>query len=97
MSIGWLLMGGGGIGGGHWVQGGFFARRRARKQVLAATEAELRERGLPIPKARMSPEKIVVVGLVCILLAGMLAAMASPAMLRIEAHAGSRPILDDQF
>jgi hypothetical protein len=42
-------MGGGGGRGGHWVHGGYFARMRARRQVLAAMEAELRNRGLPIP------------------------------------------------
>lgn len=49
-------MSGGGHGGGlGWVGHGhgaivaFVGRRRARRQILAATEAELVERGLPIP------------------------------------------------
>jgi len=56
-------MGGGGGGSGrHWVQGDYFARLRSRRQVLAATEAELRARGLPIPKVPMLPEKIIGIG-----------------------------------
>ncbi len=53
-------MGGGGGGSGrHWVQGGYFARLRSRRQVLAATKAELRARGLPMPKIPILPEKII--------------------------------------
>jgi hypothetical protein len=58
-------MGGGGGKGGNWVHGGYFARMRARRQVLTATEAELRDRGLPIPKVPMSQEKIIAICLVC--------------------------------
>jgi hypothetical protein len=65
-------MGGAKLGGPHWVQGGFFARMRARGQVLAATEAELRARGLPIPKIPMSREKAFGIGLGCGLLIGLL-------------------------
>lgn len=61
-------MGGGGRGGGHWVLGGYFARMRARRQVLAATEADLRDRGLPIPKVPISREKVLGIALVCVLL-----------------------------
>lgn len=50
-------MSGGGHGGGiGWVGHGhgaliaYIARRRARRQVLKATEAELIERGLPVPQ-----------------------------------------------
>lgn len=52
-------MSGGGHGGGiGWAGHGhgaliaYFARRRARRQVLNATEAELIERGLPVPRHR---------------------------------------------
>jgi hypothetical protein len=62
------LMGGGGVGGPHWVQGGYFSRLRARRQTLAATEAELRARGLPVPTVPMLPEKIIAIGLLCLLL-----------------------------
>ncbi len=62
------LMGGGGVGGRHWVQGGYFSRLRARRQTLAATEAELRARGLPVPTVPMLPEKIIAIGLLCLLL-----------------------------
>ena len=65
-------MGGGGRGGGNWVQGGFFARLRARRQVLEATEAELRERGLPIPKVPMSKERSFGIGLLCAVVLGAL-------------------------
>ena len=51
------LGGGGGLGWaghGHGPVGAYIARRRARRQVLEATEAELEERGLPVPKRRWS-------------------------------------------
>lgn len=51
-------MGGGGRGAGHWVLGGYLARRRARRQLLAATEADIRERGLPIPKVPTARENL---------------------------------------
>ena len=50
------LMGRGfGGGGGFGPEGGFFEWLRARRQVLEATEADLRERGLPIPPVPTSP------------------------------------------
>jgi hypothetical protein len=64
--------GGGGVGGGgHWIQGGYIARIRARRQVIAATEAEMRDRGLPIPRVPMSQEKIFAIGFLCGLLLGL--------------------------
>lgn len=46
--------GGGGdlgwAGDGHGPVGAYIARRRARRQVLEATEAELVERGLAVPR-----------------------------------------------
>ena len=52
-------MSGGGHGGGiGWVGHGhgaliaYISRRRARRQVLNATEAELVERGLLVPRRR---------------------------------------------
>jgi hypothetical protein len=65
-------VGGGGVGGGHGPQGGFFARWRARKQVLEAVEADLRERGLPVPPIPTSPQKIFGAGFLCGLLLGLL-------------------------
>ena len=41
-SLGW-------IGHGHGSILAFIGRRRARRRILAATKAELNERGLPIP------------------------------------------------
>ena len=69
-------MGGGlGGGGGHGPEGGIFARLRARRQVLEATEADLRERGLPIPPVPTSPAKIFAAGFVCGLLLGLLSGL----------------------
>lgn len=48
----------GGGGGRHWVQGGYFARLRAR--------------GLPIPAVPMLWVKIVGIGLLCVLLCALL-------------------------
>ncbi len=66
-----LLMGGGGAGG-LGPQGGIFARMRARRQVLDAVEANLRERGLPIPPVPMSQRRVFAVGFACGLLLGLL-------------------------
>ena len=63
---------GGGLGGGHGPEGGYFARLRARRQVLNATEADLRERGLPVPPIPTSPERIFAAGFLCGLLLGLL-------------------------
>lgn len=76
-------MGGGGVGGGvgggiGWVGhgrgaiGAYFARRRARRQVLDATEAMMTESGLPIPPTPMSQEKVFWIGFACGLLLGLL-------------------------
>ena len=64
-------MGGGGAGGGFGPHGGIIARMRARRQVLDAVEADLRERGLPIPQVPMSQEKIFAIGFACGLLLGL--------------------------
>jgi hypothetical protein len=70
-------MGGGGGGSArHWVQGGYFACQRARRQMLAATEAELRARGLPIPKVPMLPEKIIGIVLLGLVLLALLFGLA---------------------
>jgi hypothetical protein len=66
------FMGGGSGRGGHWVHGNYLARMRARRQVLAATEADLRERGLPIPKVPMSQEKVLAI----VLLFGLVGLLA---------------------
>ena len=63
---------GGGLGGGFGPQGGYFARWRARHQVLSAVEADLRERGLPVPPIPTSPERIFAAGFLCGLLLGLL-------------------------
>jgi hypothetical protein len=65
-------VGGGGVSGGYGPQGGFFARWRARNQVLEAVEADLRERGLPVPRIPTSPQKIFGAGFLCGLLLGLL-------------------------
>lgn len=65
-------MGGGGSGGRHWVVGGYLARLRARRQVLAATEAELRSRGLAVPKVPMLRSKVVGILVLCLLLFALL-------------------------
>jgi hypothetical protein len=59
-------------GGGFGPSGGFFVRMRARRQLLAATEADLRERGLPVPEVPMSQEKVFGIGFACGLLLGLL-------------------------
>ena len=48
-------------GGRSAPQGGFIGRKRER-QVLEAVEADLRERGLPLPPVPMSREKVFVMG-----------------------------------
>jgi hypothetical protein len=63
---------GGGAGGGIGPHGGFIARWRARRQVLDAVEADMRERGLPIPPVPMSQEKVFAIGFACGLLLGLL-------------------------
>jgi hypothetical protein len=65
-------MGGGLGGGGFSPSGGFIARMCARRQMLDATEADLRERGLPIPSVPMSQEWIFAIGFACGLLLGLL-------------------------
>jgi hypothetical protein len=49
--IGW-------VGYGQGPLGAYFARRRALRQIKAAVEADLTERGLPIPSSPMSRRKI---------------------------------------
>jgi hypothetical protein len=65
-------MGGGGAGGGLGPQGGFVARWRARNQVLEAVEADLRERGLPVPPRPTTARQIFGAGFLCGLLLGLL-------------------------
>ncbi len=67
--------GGGGIGWvghGKGVIGAYIARRRAKQQVLSAVEADLTERGIPIPSRPMSQERIFGIGFLCGLLLGLL-------------------------
>jgi hypothetical protein len=71
-------MGGGGgargdigwVGHGHGPLGAHFARRRAMRQIKAAVEADLTERGLPIPPSPMSRRKILGLVFLCALLLG---------------------------
>jgi hypothetical protein len=70
---------GGGAGGGiGWVGHGkgivaaFLARSRTREATLDALEADMRERGLPIPPRPMSQEKIFWIGFFSGLLLGLL-------------------------
>ena len=75
------LMGGAGGGGAHFglrIYGhgrgrmrAYLARRRAKLQLLQATEAELNERGLPIPPRPMSQERIFTAGFACGLFLGL--------------------------
>jgi hypothetical protein len=71
-------MGGGGGGGIGWVGhgkgliGAFIARRRATRQIYEALEADMAERGLPIPPRPMSQEKVFAIGFLCGLLLGLL-------------------------
>lgn len=64
-SIGW-------VGHGHGVVGAYLARRRTTKQMYAAVEADMTERGLPIPPRPMSSERIFAIGFACGLFLGML-------------------------
>jgi hypothetical protein len=73
-----LMSGSGGGGGIGWVGQGrgavfaFIARRQARKRMYEAVEADMAERGLPIPPRPMSQEKIFAIGFMCGLLLGLL-------------------------
>jgi hypothetical protein len=49
--IGW-------VGHGLGPLGAYFARRRALRQIKAAVEADLTERGLPLPSSPLSRRKI---------------------------------------
>ena len=49
--IGW-------VGYGRGVVGAYIARRRAMRQMTSAVEADLTERGIPIPKAYVSRKDI---------------------------------------
>jgi hypothetical protein len=55
----------------HVALGAYLARRRALRQIKTAVEADLAERGLPIPPRPMSPRKIFFLGLLCALLVGL--------------------------
>jgi hypothetical protein len=59
--IGW-------VGYGRGVVGAYIARRRAMRQMTAAVEADLTERGIPIPPKPLSQEKIFGIGFFCGLL-----------------------------
>jgi hypothetical protein len=62
--IGW-------VGYGRGVVGAYIARRRAMRQMTSAVEADLTERGIPIPPKPMSQEKIFGIGFFCGLLLGL--------------------------
>jgi len=75
-------MGGGGrgsdigwVGHGRGVLGAYLARRRAREQTYKAVEADLAQRGIPIPPRPVSHEKIFAIGFVCVLVLGLLIAL----------------------
>ncbi len=72
-------MGGGGrsdigwVGQGRGPLGAYVARRRAMRQMRSAVEADLTERGLPIPpRPPISRKKISGLGLLCAVLLGLL-------------------------
>lgn len=52
--------------------GAYIARRRTRQTMLDTLEADMTERGLPIPPRPMSQEKVFAIGLLCGLLLGLL-------------------------
>lgn len=62
--IGW-------VGDGRGALGAYIARRRALRQIKAAVEADLTERGLPIPPRSLSRTQIFGLGLLCVLLLGL--------------------------
>lgn len=70
--------GGGGGGGVGWVGhgkglvGAYIARRRTRQTMLDTLEADMTERGLPIPPRPMSQERVFGIGFLCGLLLGLL-------------------------
>lgn len=57
---------------GKGVAGAYLARRRTREAMLDALEADMTERGLPIPPRPMSQEKIFAIGFFCGLFLGLL-------------------------
>jgi hypothetical protein len=79
-------MGGGGFGGGgggrgcgiDWVGlgqgviGAYLARRRVRQQMLDALEADMTERGIPVPSRPMSQERVYALGFLSGLFLGLL-------------------------
>ena len=60
------------VGHGHGAFGAYIARRRAKQQVLEAVEADMTERGLPIPPRPMSQAQIFWIGFFCGLFLGLL-------------------------
>jgi hypothetical protein len=67
--------GGGGIGWvghGKGLVGAYIARRRTREAMLDALEADMTERGLPVPPRPMSQERVFGIGFLCGLLLGLL-------------------------
>lgn len=67
-------MSGGTTGGGSYFDayGGRVSRQRARDQILEATEADLTERGIPIPTKPLSQVAVFWAGFLCGLLLGLL-------------------------
>ena len=60
------------VGVGHGVIGAYLARRRATEQMLDALEADMTERGLPVPPRPMSQEKVYALGFLSGLFLGLL-------------------------
>jgi hypothetical protein len=65
-------LGWGGWGQGQGLVGAYLARRRATQQLFDAVEADLKERGLPVPPRPMPQEKVFGIGFVCGLFLGLL-------------------------
>lgn len=60
------------VGHGHGIIGAFLARRRTKEQMLNALEADMSERGLPIPPRVMSQERVYALGFLSGLFLGLL-------------------------
>jgi len=61
-----------GSGSGGYFPGSLFARLRARRQMLEATEADLRERGIAVPPVRMSRGRFIAIAVASLMVLGLL-------------------------
>jgi hypothetical protein len=61
-----------GSGSGGYFPGSLVARLRARRQMLEATEADLRERGIAVPPVRMSRGRFIAIAVASLMMLGLL-------------------------